>query len=257
LNTTKRLKILLLSILLTLSVTSYLRATGLNEGEMENAPSPRELLHSCARMIPVEPLILTGELIVRKQRGIELARHSFQLMTDWGASPPSAECHMLAPGGTAIVERVVLTRPGNAPAQIKIFKDSAPDTESSSLSLAGRVRGTDMTWMDLTLDFLWWQDVRFDSKAEDDCRIGRSCYVLLAAPPHNIPGCSALRIWIDKQLRCVMQTEQLNSHGETVRRMWVQRVKKMDDRWMIRHMEIETLDSGHRTKLLINDVAKP
>jgi hypothetical protein len=39
--------------------------------------------------------------------------------------------------------------------------------------------------------------------------------------------------------------------------MWVQRVKKMDDRWMIRDMEIETLNSGHRTKLFVDDVSKP
>jgi len=39
--------------------------------------------------------------------------------------------------------------------------------------------------------------------------------------------------------------------------MWVQRVKKTDDRWMIRDMEIETLNSGHRTRLSVADVSSP
>ena len=222
----------------------------------EEQLSARELLRACTRMIPLEPLVLKGDLTVRKERGIELANYPFRLLTDWGASPPSAECLLLTPEGTSVLERVVLTRPENAPAEIKVFKGL--DTESpSTVSFAGRVRGTDMTWMDLTLDFLWWENVRFDRDPEGDCRIGRSCHILIAAPPQSIPGCSALRIWVDKQLKCIMQTEQLNAQGEAVRLMWVQRVKKMDDRWMIRHMEIETLGSGHRTKLLVDDVAKP
>jgi hypothetical protein len=66
-----------------------------------------------------------------------------------------------------------------------------------------------------------------------------------------------MRIWVDKQMKCIMQAEQLNPQGDTVRRMWVQRVKKMDERWMIRHMEIETIGSGHRTKLLVDDATTP
>jgi len=55
----------------------------------------------------------------------------------------------------------------------------------------------------------------------------------------------------------VMQAEQLDPQGNPVRKMWVQRVKKMDDRWMIRDMEIETLNSGHRTQLFVDDVSAP
>ena len=54
-----------------------------------------------------------------------------------------------------------------------------------------------------------------------------------------------------------MQAEQLDPQGNTVRRMWVQRVKKTGDRWMIRDMEIESLGSGHRTRLTVDDVSEP
>ena len=215
-----------------------------------------ELLQSCSRMIPVEPLILKGQMIVRKERGIELAAHPFQLMTDWGASPPTAECLILDPSGTSVVERVVLTRPKNGAADIKLYK-GIDKKDPKTVSYAGRIRGTDMTWLDLTLDFLWWKDVRFADKPEGKSRANRKCHILLAVPPHPIAGCSAMRIWVDKQLKCVTQTEQLDPQGNPVRRMWVQRVKKMDKRWMISHMEIETLGSGHRTKLLVDDVATP
>jgi len=42
-----------------------------------------------------------------------------------------------------------------------------------------------------------------------------------------------------------------------VRKMWVQRVKEINGRWMISYMEIETLNSGHRTRLLVDDVTTP
>jgi hypothetical protein len=35
------------------------------------------------------------------------------------------------------------------------------------------------------------------------------------------------------------------------------RKKMLDDRWMIREMEIETLNSGHRTSLFVESAEKP
>jgi hypothetical protein len=100
--------------------------------------------------------------------------------------------------------------------------------------------------------------VRFDDTPRGRSWLGRDCHILLAAPPQPIPGCSAVRIWVDVKLCCVMQVEQLDPQGNPVRRMWVQRVKKMlDDRWMIREMEIETLNSGHRTSLMVESAEKP
>ena len=66
-----------------------------------------------------------------------------------------------------------------------------------------------------------------------------------------------MRIWIDCQIGCILQAEQLDMEGKPVRKMWVQRVKKLDERWMIRDMEIETLNSGHRTRLYVESAEKP
>ncbi|MDR2849027.1 MAG: outer membrane lipoprotein-sorting protein [Verrucomicrobiota bacterium] len=215
-----------------------------------------ETLNACTKLIPSEPLLLKGSLTVRKLRGIVLLDQPFKLLMDWGARTPTAEVLLLDPSGTSLVERAVLSRPEGRPAQIKVF-DGPEQTPVESPSYAGRVRGTDMTWMDLTLDFLWWKDVRFDDTPRGESHNGRDCDILVAVPPWPIPGCSAVRIWVDRQLRCLMQVEQLDPQGTAVRKMWVQRVKKMDDRWMIRDMEIETLNSGHRTKLFVDDVSKP
>lgn len=225
------------------------------EAEAENLTAAQTLA-ACTKIIPTEPLLLTGSLTVRKARGIELAEHPFKLLIDWGAKPPTAECLLLDAQGTSLVERAVLTRPAGKPAQIKLF--SGPEQKPQEApAYSGRIRGTDMTWMDLTLDFLWWKDVRFDDTPRGESHNHCDCDILVAAPPSPIPGCGAVRIWVDRKTRCVVQAEQLDPQGAPVRNMWVQRVKEINGRWMISYMEIETLNSGHRTRLLVDDVTTP
>ena len=222
----------------------------------EEALTAVQILGACAKLIPTDRLLIQGTLTVRKLRGIVLAEEPFKLMMDWGAKTPTAEVLLLDRAGTSLVERAVLTRPLGQAAQIKLYSGAA-QTPVESPSYAGRIRGTDMTWMDLTLDFLWWKEVRFDDTPRGESHNGRDCDILVTVPPYPIPGCSAVRVWVDRQLRCVMQAQQLDPQGNPVRKMWVQRVKKMDDRWMIREMEIETLNSGHRTRLSVHDVSSP
>ena len=215
-----------------------------------------QILSACTKIIPTEPILLKGTLTVRKLRGIVLAEFPYKLLMDWGANPPTAECLLLDPAGTSLVQRAVLTRSAGKPAQIKLY-DGPEQKPADTPAYSARVRGTDMTWLDLTLDYLWWKDVRFDDTPRGECRTGRDCDILVVVPPGPIPGCSAMRVWVDRQLRCVMQAEQLGPQGDAVRKMWVQQVKKIDDRWMIRDMEIETLNSGHRTRLFVDEANAP
>jgi hypothetical protein len=257
LKTSRNLVILGLGLVLLPGFSAEGERPATEEAAAEENLTAAQTLEACTRLIPSEPLLLKGSLTVRKLRGIVLMEQPFKLLMDWGASTPTAEVLLLDPAGTSLVERAVLARPAGQPAQIRLFEGPEQKPAAEPPSYAGRIRGTDMTWMDLTLDFLWWKDVRFDDKPRGESRNGRACDILVAVPPWPIPGCSAVRIWVDRQLRCLMQVEQLDPQGNAVRKMWVQRVKKMDDRWMIRDMEIETLNSGHRTKLFVDDVSKP
>lgn len=225
------------------------------EHDFENQTA-REILRHSTRLIPREPMLLSGTLTVRRQRGITLLEHPFKLLLDWGAAVPAAELLLLERKGTTVVERVTLTRPEGEPAAIQIFEGLGTESISQP-SYTARVRGTDMTWLDLTLDFLWWPEARFDDVPRGESRNGRDCDIIVTVPPWPLPGCSAVRVWVDRKLGCMMQMEQLDPQGRAVRKMWVQRVKKMDERWMIRDMEVESLNSGHRTRLFVDDAVKP
>ena len=42
--------------------------------------------------------------------------------------------------------------------------------------------------------------------------------------------------------------------GKTVRRLWGTRIRKFGERWMANVLEVETLGSGHRTKITVEEL---
>jgi hypothetical protein len=63
-----------------------------------------------------------------------------------------------------------------------------------------------------------------------------------------------MRLWIDRKRGFLRQAEQLDEAGKVVRSMWVSSVGKVNDRWMIRNMEIQRPGTGLRTKLHVDDL---
>ena len=105
--------------------------------------------------------------------------------------------------------------------------------------------GTDVTWSDITLDYLWWDDVSFDAERESETVHGQVCSVVVMRK-----GDRMVRVWIDRKTGALMQAEEFGG-GKPVRRLWGTRIKKFGDRWMANVLEVETMGSGHRTKITV------
>ena len=121
-------------------------------------------------------------------------------------------------------------------------------------ALSARVLDTDMSWLDLTLDFLWWKDVRLEGEGDV---LNRACDILLAKPPAPIPGCSGVRIWLLRENGFLMRAEQLDPDGNPLRRMSVRDVKQFKDRWFISELDVVAEKSDFRTRLFVNNVLTP
>ena len=175
--------------------------------------APAELIGRCRAMIPRE-VRLAGRVILRNRRGIELAEHRYELERS-GA------------GGAAATRLWI-------------------DGEELKPEPGERIKGTDVTWSDLTLDYLWWRGV----EAEEDCESvhGQTCKVLRLTE-----GDRTVRVWVDRSTGVLMQAEELKD-GRSVRRLWGSRIKKFGDRWMANVMEVETTGSGHRTKITVEEL---
>lgn len=256
----KPASIAIASALAALAVAFPAAAMADGEGDRavapEQAPSPLSgagLLARALEVLPREKIGMRGTLTVRRQRGKVLAEKNFTMWLDYGTDAPSATYEISDSFGR-VEDRLVLRRSrGDAAARISLERGDPPEPAEAP-ALNARVGGTDLTWMDLTLDFLWWTDAKYEG--EDSVK-GRDCLVVVAAPPEPIPGCVAVRLWLDKEVGFVMRAEQLDPQGEPSRRMWVQSVRQVRGRWIIGTMEIESLNGDHRTRLKVEDWLEP
>ena len=179
--------------------------------------TPRELVASCRAMIPAD-VELSGRIVLRNRKGISQAEHDY-----------------------------VLTR-SNAVTRLTI--DGAPYNPPADgrQTPTGGMLGTDVTWSDLTLDYLNWADVSYDENPESETVHGQVCRVILLKQ-----GDRTVRVWVDRKTGALMQAEELKD-GKAVRRLWGTRIKKFGERWMANVLEVETLGSGHRTKITVEEM---
>ena len=175
----------------------------------------RELVMNCRTMVPAD-VELRGRIILRNRKGISQAEHDY-----------------------------VLSR-SNSVTRLSI--DGQPCHQPPATSNQQPLLGTDVTWSDLTLDYLWWDDFSFDAAHEGETVHGQVCAVVVLKKDAR-----AVRVWIDRKTGALMQAEEMDGE-RTVRRLWGTRIKKFGERWMANVLEVETVGSGHRTKITVEEM---
>ena len=188
--------------------------------------SAMDVLANCRAMLPAEPVTMTGEIVLRNRKGIPSGEYDYTLRADRTATPAKLALEFREHDTTNVLEKIEILRPGPVP--------------------EGRVLKTDVTWLDLTLDFLWWPKAEYEAEREGESIHGQKCDVILISN-----GERQVRAWGDKKTGCLMQAEELKE-GKPRRRLWGTRIKKFDGRWFPNVLEVETIGSGHRTKILVD-----
>ena len=178
-----------------------------------------ELVTSCRTMIPANAE-LSGRIILRNRKGISQAEHAYVLTRS-----------------NSVTRLIVDGKPFPPPETPQI-----PQTPQTS------ILGTDVTWSDLTLDYLWWDDFSFDAERDGESVHGQTCAVVVMKK-----GERTVRVWVDRKTGAMMQAEEFRD-GKAVRRLWGTRIKKFDERWMANVLEVETVGSGHRTKITVEEM---
>lgn len=171
-----------------------------------------ELVQSCRTMIP-RAVEVEGRIVLRSRKGIIQAEHAYVLRRTDGRTELTVDGQPVA-------------APGEGAASQNLF-------------------GTDVTWSDITLDYLWWDEFAYDEARTMESVHGQRCSVVLMKK-----GARQVRVWVDRKTGALMQAEELKD-GQAVRRLWGTRIKKFDGRWMPSQLEVETLGSGHRTKITV------
>ena len=103
------------------------------------------------------------------------------------------------------------------------------------------IRGTDVTYDDLSMRFLYWPDAKI---VKQDRVKGRECILVRVRNPDGAGAYSTVDIWIDKESGGMIKMMGYDRGGRPIRRFEVLSGKKFGDVWMVDEMRIETINPG-------------
>jgi outer membrane lipoprotein-sorting protein len=104
-----------------------------------------------------------------------------------------------------------------------------------------RIRGTNLTYEDLALKFLYWPNASV--VGEQNIRT-RNCWKLQLRAPSRDSQYANVWLWIDKNSGALMRMEGYNAKGQLTKRFEVVSAQKIDNRWFLKQMRIEEIDPG-------------
>jgi hypothetical protein len=176
--------------------------------------SAHDLVMNCRTMIPAN-VELEGRIILRNRKGFVQSEYNYRLVRN----------------------------DGQTSLELKDDEGRIVPYEKE-----GRILKTDVTWSDLTLDYLWWDDFSFDKERESESVHGQKCAVVVMKK-----GDRTVKVWIDRKTGALMQAEEYKAE-KPIRKLWGTRIKKFGERWMANVLEVETTGSGHRTKITVEEM---
>jgi len=117
-----------------------------------------------------------------------------------------------------------------------------------------KIRGTDITYEDLALKFLYWPDPQL--LGTETITTG-NCWKVELRPGSNQSQYGRVVVWIHQNSGALVRLEGYNPQGQLTKRFNVVSAQKIQDRWYLKQMRIETLQPGtnhviSRTYLEIN-----
>lgn len=102
------------------------------------------------------------------------------------------------------------------------------------------VRGTDVTYEDLSLQFLYWPKATVTGEAT---AMTRRCWKVTALAPGSSQY-SRVDLWVDEASGSLLRVEGYGDDGKILRRFEVRSGQKIDGGWMLKQMRIEHMVDG-------------
>ena len=235
---------------LTLLLLAALAGTSLRAEDVPVLPPAETILAGVMGALPDIPLLVNAELQSRTKDGALEQKFNVEMLLDWQTDPPGAR-YTLRDNFGASLSHLALSWPLVGPAEYRFFTGQ-PLQAAPLPNLAEPIAGTDISWMDLSLAFLRWPNPI--TRGEEEVK-GRACFVIdIAAPAGAFAGCSGVRVWIDPRINILLRAEAYGLEDQKLRRLEVKSFRKINDRWFIKDIEIQSYPTRHKTILRVRDV---
>ena len=233
------------SVLCGLGAPAWLAAAAMPE-----LPPPATILSQVVARLPRQPILVAGTLEKAGAASDDARTFNVEMYFCYGRDPAVARYTVRDAFGTDLEQLQIERTPQRTP-RFRYEKGS-PLAAAPTPDLSAAVQGTDVRWADLALSFLWWPG---GQTAGREVYKGQSCYVLdLPEPAGEGKFVGSMRLWIDEKFLMVLQAEARDGAGHVVRRMFVKSFKKINDRWIIKDLDVQSFPSRDRTTLRVRDV---
>ena len=124
----------------------------------------------------------------------------------------------------------------------------------SGSQLTEKVRGTDLSYEDLSLHFLYWANPKLEGEQTVK---GFSCWIILVQHVGRDSNYTSVRLWVMKEGSGLLRAEAFDSKGKLEKRFEVISGQRVEDKWIPKQVRVqaynpETGKPTSRTYLEIN-----
>jgi hypothetical protein len=208
-------------------------------------PTTDELMASLLARLPAKPILVTGDLITTPASG-EKSKLRITILLCY----PRLARYTIGDAFGETLEQLTVTRDRGETSYS--YEQGGRSIPSRPPAPGERIRDTALSWMDLTLGFLWWKGGSIIGREESR---GQLCHVLdRHAPKDETTSYASVRMWVDTRVSMLLQAEGYDKLGECVRRLSVKSFKKINDEWMIKDLEVEDYPTRSKTILRVREV---
>jgi len=206
----------------------------------ELPPAPR-ILAAARAQLPPYPVEMEGALKQWAANGFMKKALDIEMVLDWTAVPAQAEYKISDPKSDFFQTLEIFWKESG------VEFDFSENGEKKELDPFDQVLGSGVRWIDLTFSFLWNQQAETIGSGR---KLGKECY-LISIPR---PGGNEMRLWVEKETGRLLGAEENDADGRRIRIIKVVSVKKFDDLWMVKDLDIIQPATGERTSLRIDEL---
>ena len=214
----------------------------------------QELASALCSMRPVEDADWRGVMKI-SGRGHQTVAVPVTCQTTTGESTWTVTYTTGATNG-AVAEKLVINFSTNAPPQYVYSRPASPGGplgEARHLTGAEAdipLGGSDFWLSDLGFEFYHWPD---QNRLKGEMRRGKPCFVLESVNVHPpVGGYGRVKVWIEKESGAPLQAETYGADGKVLKEFELGSVKKVNDRYQLKDMEILNRQTGSRTRLIFD-----
>lgn len=214
-------------------------------------PPAQELLDTVTASLPAVPVLVKAQIQARNAGGEVERTFGADMRLDWHGRTPSAKYTIRDAFGDTL-EGLNIVWPENGPRTFRYFKGDPPVAAKLD-NLYGAIQGTDIGWTDLSLSYLWWRGGRTVGAEKIK---GRDCYIVdLRAPAGEAGEYAGVRLWIDPQIRILLQAAAYDAQGQLVKMLEVKSFKKIRGVWIIQNLDVQSFPVRHKTTLRVKEAS--